>query len=107
MGGTFRFMTYFVKVMAFLCASAYKGAKVYSLMHFLQAQDLYRNYMFHLKLRHCVLTVILAQSRFCPTIIIITLSLLQKIKPYMLSGLKTSRALCGHVCAAHDSKYVP
>lgn len=54
MGGTFRFMTYFVKVMTFLCASAYKGAKVYSLMHVLQAQDLYRNCMFHLKLRHCL-----------------------------------------------------
>lgn len=66
MGGTFRFMTYFVKVLAFLCACAYKGAKVYSFTHFLQTQTpLKKLYMFYLKQSHCVYTI--AWSRSTPT----------------------------------------
>lgn len=62
MGGTFRFMTYFVKVLAFLCACAYKEAKVYSFTHFLQTQTpLKKLYMFYLKQSHSVQTI--ARSR--------------------------------------------
>lgn len=57
MGGTFRFMTYFVEMMAFLCAYAYKKELKYTCALPTDTEPFKETlslYIFYLRQSHCV-----------------------------------------------------